>query len=120
MFHDGDWLFESKERGRLWAAEPEFGMDLPYFQLRPHPLFSPGFHLYTTAHLHSFLFLLRYLLITMAEGSNYDYLFKVRLVPRNALFGNSSCGPQVVLIGDSGVGKSYVLKEAIFVMDLEH
>jgi hypothetical protein len=45
----------------------------------------------------------------MAEGSNYDYLFKVSLppliwLPRHAgLFIDPA---QVVLIGDSGVGKS--------------
>jgi GTPase SAR1 family protein len=47
----------------------------------------------------------------MAEGSNYDYLFKVRT--RSALLAAASRRPiapradiQVVLIGDSGVGKS--------------
>ena len=46
----------------------------------------------------------------MSEGSNYDYLFKVnsfRLEFTSALTEIRS--QQVVLIGDSGVGKSSVL-----------
>lgn len=48
----------------------------------------------------------------MAEGSNYDYLFKVSdrhgyVNPyRNYLPHATADSPQVVLIGDSGVGKS--------------
>lgn len=44
----------------------------------------------------------------MAEGSNYDYLFKVRTYrtahPAQGL--RNADNAQVVLIGDSGVGKS--------------
>lgn len=43
----------------------------------------------------------------MAEGSNYDYLFKVRAWPNDFTRGlRNADSPQVVLIGDSGVGKS--------------
>jgi len=42
----------------------------------------------------------------MAEGSNYDYLFKVCQAGVAGVIWFSLL--QVVLIGDSGVGKSYV------------
>lgn len=43
----------------------------------------------------------------MTEGSNYDYLFKVCLCAQDPT-AKLTTTPQVVLIGDSGVGKSYV------------
>lgn len=46
----------------------------------------------------------------MAEGSNYDYLFKVHsMLSSFIVFPNLST--KVVLIGDSGVGKSYVFHQ---------
>ena len=45
----------------------------------------------------------------MAEGSNYDYLFKVDRLVMTRGYECSLDFPKVVLIGDSGVGKSYVL-----------
>jgi hypothetical protein len=45
----------------------------------------------------------------MAEGSNFDYLFKVRWLGTVESTPHLTWHPQVVLIGDSGVGKSYVL-----------
>jgi serine kinase of HPr protein (carbohydrate metabolism regulator) len=51
----------------------------------------------------------------MTEGSNYDYLFKVisfRSVSGLALI--EVYTQQVVLIGDSGVGKSFVFIYSIY------
>jgi GTPase SAR1 family protein len=42
----------------------------------------------------------------MTEGSNYDYLFKVCPAANLLLQRDLTVAYQVVLIGDSGVGKS--------------
>ena len=51
----------------------------------------------------------------MAEGSNYDYLFKVDHHLSTREIGLLTALLQVVLIGDSGVGKSYVSSSSAFV-----
>jgi len=50
----------------------------------------------------------------MAEGSNYDYLFKVDWFGFVMLKDIVHVIIQVVLIGDSGVGKSYVVSCCLF------
>jgi len=51
----------------------------------------------------------------MTEGSNYDYLFKVHLTSLILAWRWLNLHTQqVVLIGDSGVGKSFVFELFLF------